>query len=61
MEKYKERGNERYSEPQDEAVLGSFLASPPVGRAWKRLTRPEKITKQGKRTKENYHGQGQDI
>ena len=61
VEKYKERCNERYSEPVDEAVLGSFLASPPVRRVWKRLTRPEKSTKRGKKTKENHHGQGQDI
>ena len=33
MEKYKEIVNERYAEPKDEEVLGSFLALPLVGKA----------------------------
>ena len=32
-EKYKEIVCERYAEPKDEEVLGSFLALPPVGQA----------------------------
>ena len=42
MEKYKERGNGRYAEPEDEVVLVSFLALPPVGQGCKRDTRSEK-------------------
>ena len=61
MEKYKEIVNERYAEPKDEEVLGSFLALPPVGQACKRDRRSEKSTKRGRKTKENHHGQGQDI
>ena len=61
MENYKEIVNERYAEPKDEEVLGSFLALPPVGQACKRDTRSEKSTKRGRKTKENHHGQGQDI
>ena len=60
MEKYKEIVNERYAEPKDEEVLGSFLALPPVGQACKRDTRSEKNTKQGRKTKENHYGQDQD-
>ena len=33
----------------------------PVGQACKRDTRSEKSTKQGRKTKENHHIQGQDI
>ena len=44
MEKYKEIVNERYAEPKDEEVLGSFLILPPVGQACKRDTRSEKST-----------------
>ena len=61
MEKYKEIVNERYAEPKDEEVLGSFLALPPVGKACKRDTRSEKSMKRERKTKENHHGQGQDI
>ena len=57
MEKYKEIVNERYAEPKDEEVLGSFLVLPPVGQACKRDTRSEKSTKRGRKTKENHHGQ----
>ena len=53
--------NERFTEPIDEEVLGSFLALPPVGQACKRDTRSEKSTERGRKTKENHHGQGQDI
>ena len=60
MEKYKAIVNERYAEPKDEEVLGSFLALPPVGQACKRDTRSEKNTKQGRKTKENHYGQDQD-
>ena len=53
---------ERYAEPKDEEVLGYFLALPPVGQACKRDTRSEnKNTKRGRKTKENHHGQSQDI
>ena len=48
MEKYKEIVNKRYAEPNDEEVLGSFLALPPVGQACKRDARSEKIKKTGK-------------
>ena len=61
IEKYKEIVNERYAEPKDEEVLGSFLALPPVGQVCKRDTRPEKGTKQGRKAKENLHGQSKDI
>ena len=61
MEKCKEIVNERYAEPKDEGVLGYFLALPPVGQVCKRDTRSEKNTKRGRKTKENHHGQGQDI
>ena len=61
MEKYKEIVHECYVEPKDEEVLGPFLALPPVGQACKRDTRSEKSMKQGRKTKENHHGQGQDI
>ena len=61
MEKYKEIVNERYAEPKDEEVLGLFLALPPVGQACKRDTRSEKTTNWGRKTRENHHGQGQDI
>ena len=44
MEKYNEIVNERYAEPKDEEVLGSFLVLPPVGQACKRDTRSEKST-----------------
>ena len=60
MGKYNEIVNERYAEPKDEEVLGSFLALPPVGQACKRDTRSEKNTKQGRKTKENHYGQDQD-
>ena len=43
MGKYNEIVNERYAEPKDEEVLGSFLVLPPVGQAW-RDTRSEKST-----------------
>ena len=61
MEKYKERGNGRYAETEDEVVLVSFLALPPVGQGCKRDTRSGKSTKRRKKTKENHHGKGQDI
>ena len=61
MEKYKERGNGRYAEPEDEVVLVSFLALPPVGQRCKRDARSGKSTKRRKKTKENHHGKGQDI
>ena len=61
MEKYKEIVNECYAEPRDEEVLGSFFALPPVGEIWKRDTRCEKSMNLGRKTKENHHGQGQDI
>ena len=61
MEKYKEIVNERYAEPRDEEVLGSFLALPPAEQLCKRDTRSEKSTKRGRKTTENHHGQGQDI
>ena len=44
MGKYNEIVNERYAEPKDEEVLGSFLVLPPVGQACKRDTRSEKST-----------------
>ena len=61
MEKYKEIVNECYAEPRDEEALGSFLALPAVGETCKRDTRSEKSMKWGRKTKENQHGQGQDI
>ena len=44
MGKYNEIVNERYAEPKDEEVLGSFLALPPVRQACKKDTRSEKST-----------------
>ena len=61
LEKCEDIVNERYAQPKDEEVLGSFLSLPPVGQVCKRDTRSGKSTKQGRKTKENHHGQGQDI
>ena len=59
-EKYKDIVTDRYAKLKDEEVLGSFLALTPVGQACKRDTLSEKSTKQGRKTKENHHGLGQD-